>query len=93
MPAGDKNTTTLSTKGQLILPLAIRRKRRWEAGTKLIVEETPEGVLLRSAPLFSPSRMEEVYGIANYTGPRVPVEAMDAAILEEVKRRRARGRY
>lgn len=93
MPTGDKNTTTLSTKGQLILPLAIRRKRRWEAGTKLIVEETPDGVLLKPAPLFSPSRMEDVYGSANYKGRRVPIEAMDAAILEEVKRRRARGRY
>ncbi len=90
MPNASKNTTTLSTKGQLILPLAIRRKRRWEAGTRLIVEETPEGVLLKPAPLFSPSNLDDVFGSAHYAGPRVSIEAMDAAIVNEVQRRRAR---
>ena len=88
-----KITTTLSTKGQLILPAAIRNKRHWRAGTKLIVEDTPEGVLLKSAPLFAPPRMEDVYGMLKYDGPPVSIEDMDAGIEAEFRRRHARGRY
>jgi AbrB family looped-hinge helix DNA binding protein len=32
----------VSTKGQVILPKAIRNQRQWGAGTKLIVEETAD---------------------------------------------------
>lgn len=93
MAAPEKTTTTVSTKGQVILPHAIRRKRHWGAGTKLIVEDTPEGVLLKAAPLFPPTKIEDVFGCAGYDGPPISIEEMDAAIDQEVKRRHARGRY
>src|SRR5271155_147993 len=35
MSAGQKLTTTVSTKGQIILPKAIREQRHWAAGTEL----------------------------------------------------------
>ena len=88
-----KITTTVSTKGQVILPKAIRSKRNWDAGTKLVVEDTPQGVLLKAAPLFKPTRMKDVYGAAKYKGPPVSIEDMDAAIEAEFRRRHARGRY
>ena len=44
--------TRVSTKGQVILPKAIRDKRKWAAGTELTVEETTDGVLLQAAPAF-----------------------------------------
>ena len=47
MPAGA--TTQLSTKGQVVLPKAVRERRGWRAGDKLVVEERPEGVLIRKA--------------------------------------------
>ena len=93
MVTPEKTITTVSTKGQVILPQAIRRKRHWNAGTKLIVEDTPDGVLLKAAPLFSPTRPEDVFGCLKYDGPAKTMEEMDAAIDEEVKRRHARGRY
>ena len=43
MPKPGPMTTTVSTKGQVILPKAIRQRRDWDAGTRLLVEETPEG--------------------------------------------------
>ncbi|HEX6833131.1 MAG TPA: hypothetical protein VF132_06315 [Rudaea sp.] len=89
----EKLTTTVSTKGQVILPKAIRSKRHWSAGTKLVVEETPEGVLLKAAPLFKPTQIKDVYGASSYKGPPVSIEQMDAAIEAEVRRRHARGRY
>jgi AbrB family looped-hinge helix DNA binding protein len=86
-------TTTVSTKGQVILPKAIRERRKWTAGTRLVVEETPDGVLLKPAPFFKPTRPEDVYGMLQYSGPPKTIEEMNAGIEAEVKRRHARGRY
>jgi AbrB family looped-hinge helix DNA binding protein len=83
-------TVTLSTKGQLILPKSIRQQRRWDAGTRLIVEDTPEGVLLRLAPVFEPCSPDEVFGSLKVSGPPKTLEEMDAGILAEAKRRHAR---
>lgn len=89
-----KITTTVSTKGQVVLPAAVRKRHGWDAGTKLVVEETPQGVLLKAnSPFGPPTRMEDVYGAANYKGPPVSLEEMDAAIEAELRRRHARGRY
>jgi AbrB family looped-hinge helix DNA binding protein len=93
MAAVEKSTTTVSTKGQVILPKAVRQRRNWAAGTRLVVEDTPEGVLLRAASVFAPTRPEDVAGMLAYRGPPKSLKEMDAAITAEVKRRRARGRY
>lgn len=85
--AREKLTTIVSTKGQVILPKAIRDHRHWPAGTKLTVEETPDGVLLRSAPLFPPTTVDKVFGSLDYKGPTLSIEEMDAAVLAEAKRR------
>ena len=83
-------TTTVSTKGQVILPKAIRQRRDWEAGTRLLVEETPDGVLLKRAPAFAMTRREEVFGMLPHRGPSKSVEEMDAAVMAEARRRRDR---
>jgi AbrB family looped-hinge helix DNA binding protein len=88
-----KLTTKVSTKGQVILPKAIRERLHWSTGTKLIVEETPEGVLLRAEPAFVASRPEDVFGSLPYRGPAKSIPEMNAAIAAEVKRRHARHRY
>jgi AbrB family looped-hinge helix DNA binding protein len=93
MPPAERLATTVSTKGQVILPKAIRQRRKWEAGTRLVVEDTPDGVLLRAAPVFAPTRPEDVAGMLAYRGAPKTIEEMDAAITAEVKRRYARGRY
>jgi hypothetical protein len=58
-----------------------------------VVEETPDGVLLKAEPVFAPIRPEEVAGILAYRGRRKTLEEMDATIMAEVKRRHARVRY
>jgi AbrB family looped-hinge helix DNA binding protein len=93
MAIAERAATRVSTKGQVILPKAIRQRRNWGPGTRLIVEETPEGVLLKPAPLFAATRPEDVAGMLQYSGPPKTVEEMDAAITAEVKLRHARGRY
>jgi len=48
----EKFAATVSTKGEVILPKAIRRVLRWEGGTRRIVENRSEGVLLKPEPGF-----------------------------------------
>lgn len=88
-----KPTTTLSTKGQVILPKAIRQRRRWDAGTRLTVEDTAAGVLLTAEPLFAPTTPREVFGSLRYRGRPKSLEEMEAGIAAEAKRRHARHRY
>lgn len=86
-------STTLSTKGQVILPKAIRELRQWKAGTRLLVEDTADGVLLRRAPAFVPTRPEDVFASLPYTGAAKTLEEMDAGIAAEAQRRHAGDRY
>ncbi len=86
-------TTTVSTKGQVILPKALRDARKWRPGTKLVVEETADGILLRAAPMFPATTIEEVFGSLKYVGPPISIEDMNAGIEAEVLRRAKLGRY
>lgn len=91
MPAPERLTNTVSTKGQVVLPKAIRRALRWEAGTRLAAENTPEGVLLKPAPVFAETRPEEVFGRLACDGEPKSLSEMEAGIPAEAKRRHAGG--
>ncbi len=68
-----KLITTLSTKGQMVLPKAVRDRRGWGEGVRLVVEDTPHGVLLTAedaVPLFPPTRLDDVSGILKRPGQR-----------------------
>ena len=93
MSAKQKLTTTVSTKGQVILPKAIREQRQWPAGTELTVENTPDGVLLKAKPAFALTRPKDVFGSLSYRGPAKSIADMEAGIAAEAKRRHARNRY
>lgn len=86
-------TTRISTKGQVVLPQAIRESRNWRAGTELIVEDTKDGVLLRPAKPFPPTKFDEAFGFLRYKGKPKTLEEMEEAIAKGVKERHARGRY
>ena len=81
-------TTRLSSKGQIVLPRAIREAHRWKAGMTFEVVDTADGILLRAARLFPPSRLEVVVGCAGYRGPARSVAEMDEAVREEAGRHR-----
>lgn len=87
MGAHDRIMTIVSTKGQVILPKAIRDGKKWGAGTKLEIEETADGVLLKAAPVFAPSAMDAVFGSLRSDQPALSVEDMDAVIAREAARR------
>jgi AbrB family looped-hinge helix DNA binding protein len=89
MRKSEPTTTIVSTKGQIILPKAIRELRRWRVGTRLTVEDTEDGILLNEAPLFAAKTCDEVFGSLAYKGKAKTVEEMNASIVVEAKRRHA----
>ncbi len=72
MAQPDPLLTTVSTKGQVILPKPIRQLRHWDAGTRLIVENTPDGVLLKPAPAFAVTQPNDVFAMLPVNGHRSP---------------------
>ena len=74
--------TTVSTKGQVILPKTVRDSRHWPPGTKLVVEERADGVFLRAVTekRYPPTKIEDVFGSLKYEGPPTTVEEMDEAV-------------
>jgi AbrB family looped-hinge helix DNA binding protein len=80
-------TTRLSSKGLVSLPKAIRDQRGWSAGAELVVENRPDGVLLRQRREEAPSRYEDVRGALGRVNRVISDDEMDAAVLAEARRR------
>ncbi len=80
-------TTRLSTRGQLVLPKSLRDRRGWRAGDNFVVEDRPEGVLIRRADAQAPSRMEDVFGCLGAAKRAVSIEDMNSAPGDYVRRR------
>ena len=89
MSLAKKATTVVSTKGQVILPKPIRDSKGWGAGKELIVEETRDGVLLRAARPFAPTKPEEVFGSLSHNGKRLSDQDIEKAVRAAAKRRYA----
>ena len=80
-------STRLSTKGQLILPKAIRDRHGWSAGVELVVEYRADGVYLRARAEEPTSRYDEVRGSLGPVTRRHTIEDMNQAVLDEARRR------
>jgi AbrB family looped-hinge helix DNA binding protein len=78
--------TRLSSKGQVIIPKAVRERHGWQPGVELEVEDRGDVVVLRPANPFPPTTIEEVRGCLKYDGPPHTVEEMHEAIEHEARR-------
>jgi AbrB family looped-hinge helix DNA binding protein len=83
------STTKLSSKGQVVLPKAVREACGWQAGVELTVELTPAGVTLRARKPFAPSRPEQVFGRLRHGGAPLTLEEMRSAVARRFGSRRA----
>ena len=84
------STTVLSTKGQVILPKAVRDEKNWAPGERLVVESTPDGVLLRQERLFPASKFEEARGsLSRKRKKALSLDEIEAALRAAAKRRYA----
>lgn len=85
-------TTLLSSKGQIIIPKLIRESHHWRPGTRFIVEDTPDGILLKPLAPFPATDLKEGLGCAGYRGPAKTVEEMAEGVDEELRRQWRKGR-
>lgn len=90
--------TILSSKGQVVIPKELRDARQWQAGMNLIVEEVPQGLLIRAAKtgLFPVTTIEDVMGCARYEGPTLSdkeiAKKLKAAALRRYGRSKESGK-
>ena len=83
-------STKLSSKGQVIIPKAVRDARGWDSGTTFDIEETADGIILRARRTRKPTTLDEVSGCLQWKGPAKTLKEMDEAITAEAKRRARR---
>jgi AbrB family looped-hinge helix DNA binding protein len=86
-------TTRLSTKGQIVLPKAVRAAQAWGPGTEFTVEEIGDGILLRPTGRFPETSLDQVAGCLRSKRKSKTPAQMAVAVRREVNRRHGRGRY
>jgi AbrB family looped-hinge helix DNA binding protein len=77
-------TTKLSSKGQIIIPKALRETYNWQAGLEFMVIDTGDGILLKPVQTFATTTLEQVAGCLAYEGSSKSVDDMDRAVRRGV---------
>jgi AbrB family looped-hinge helix DNA binding protein len=73
-------TTKLSSKGQVIIPKALRSRYNWNPGQKLTVIDTGDGILLKPWQSFKKTELDQVAGKLKYSGKPISIKEMEEAI-------------
>ncbi len=76
-------SVALSSKGQFVLPKAIRDKHNWQTGTRLVVIDRGDEVVIRSAEPFAVTEFEPPTAPSVYKGRRLSLADMDNAVAAE----------
>jgi AbrB family looped-hinge helix DNA binding protein len=78
----------ISSKGQLVLPKAVRDAFGLVAGSEVDIETKGGGIVLTPLPKKARKKytFEEVAGFLKYDGPPVTLEDMERGIEEEARR-------
>jgi AbrB family looped-hinge helix DNA binding protein len=78
-------TTRLSSKGQIIIPQAIREAHHWKPGIEFDVQDTEAGILLTPHSPFKKTTLDAVASCVNYRGHKKTLKNMEEAIAKGVK--------
>lgn len=78
--------TTLSSKGQIVIPLQIRNLHGWRPGASFTIIDNEDSLILQPVQTKTTTKLEEVIGCAGYKGKKKSQSEIDAGILEEAKR-------
>jgi AbrB family looped-hinge helix DNA binding protein len=71
------STTTVSTKGQVVIPKPLRKALSIRPGTRLAVEQDGNAIRMTPVSARRSRTAEDGYGMIKYRGPRVRIEDMD----------------
>jgi AbrB family looped-hinge helix DNA binding protein len=77
-------TTLLSSKGQVIIPKAIRSNHHWRPGTRFAVEDVQGGVLLKPLSIFPATTLQSGLGCVGYKGAVKSLDEMQAAMDDDM---------
>ncbi len=82
--------TTLSSKGQIVLPQAIRTQLGLVAGIEFDVTTQGDTVVLRRVSRFPTTKLDDAVGSIKYTGPVRTIDEMNDAVAEMFRQRTAK---
>lgn len=80
-------TTRLSSKGQIIIPKAVRDAHGWGPGTEFEIEDAGGAIVLRPVRGFPRTTIEEAFGCLHWDGPPKTLKDMEEGIVREARRR------
>lgn len=66
----------ISTKGQIVLPIAVRKALGLKAGMRVDVKVDGKRVLVTPAPAKKTTSLQAIQALLSYAGPTVPVGEM-----------------
>ena len=66
----------ISTKGQIVLPVSVRKALGLQPGMRVNVKLDGKGARITPAGVKHTIRLQDIQGLLNYTGPAVLVEDM-----------------
>ena len=81
-------TTRLSSKGQIIIPQAIRDAHKWQSGLEFNVIDTEQGILLTPRLPFKPTQIKDLVGCVGYKGAKKSLKDMEQGIATGAKKRK-----
>ena len=73
-------TTTMSSKGQMVIPKSVRSDLEWAAGMEFQIERIDGGIVIRPKNPLPETTMDDIVGFLQNDGPTVTLEDMEAAI-------------
>lgn len=73
----------ISTKGQIVLPVAVRRALGLKPGMRVNVKVEGKHARISPAPSRKTATLKEVQSLLKYDGPVVPVKAMRVVGYED----------
>jgi bifunctional DNA-binding transcriptional regulator/antitoxin component of YhaV-PrlF toxin-antitoxin module len=76
--------TTFSTKGQVVIPKALREAKGFDVGVQVEAVDHPDGVLLKAVPVRKKQPIAALIGLLQprYKGPVVTVAEMNQAVVD-----------
>lgn len=76
------DTMLISTKGQIVLPVAVRRALGLKPGMRVQVKLEGKRALITPAPTGQPASLQDIQALLAYSGPPVAVEDMKVTDYE-----------
>jgi AbrB family looped-hinge helix DNA binding protein len=66
----------VSTKGQIVLPVAVRKALGLKPGMRVDIRVEGKGARITPASVRNTAKLSEIQAILRYSGPRVPVKRL-----------------